>query len=134
MATDVLGERFGFDLRFRDSDLVVRANGDVQLTEGSESVTANIERELVTVLGELFWRPNYGIGVPERLNLQASSVLLSDLSARIRQALEDKPQVREVVRVSVQLGAATGQVDVDVVYQLDTGEERLSLSLPGVDA
>lgn len=126
---DVLGERFGFDLRFRNGDLVVRANGDLQLTEGSESVRANLERELVTELGELFWRPRYGIGVPGRLNLPATGVFLSELSARIRAALEDRPQVREVEDVTVALGAESGVVEVDLSIQLDTGPERILLSL-----
>jgi hypothetical protein len=50
-------------------DLVVRGSGDLERTTGLGALRAAFARALITTPGELFWRPNYGVGATEFLNV-----------------------------------------------------------------
>lgn len=118
---------YGVDLRFR-GDFLVASDYDLQATQGSEAVKANLMRSLVTVPGELFWRPTYGVGIQRFLNLPASAANIEEMKERIRRTLETQRAVDEVGRIDVRMDGV-GLIELEIHIRISGQPERLSLGV-----
>lgn len=110
---DYLGEFYGVDLRFGE-DFLTQADGDLQLTTGLEAFRANLARALVTRKGDIFWRPDYGIGLQEFLNARPTAEARAEMENRIRSTLGSNPDVEEVVEASVTQSASGDLIEVNI--------------------
>lgn len=128
-AQDVLGARFGIDLKFPGGDLSVDGNGDLDLTMGTDGFRAAFSRALITEPGEIFWRPNYGIGVLRLLNQRLSASLIAEIKRRIEQYANDQPEIIELERNDVGVGPSGDVVDVAIQIRLNTGREDIGVRI-----
>lgn len=130
LARDELAARYGIDLRF-PGDLLVAANGDFQLTAGIEGFRQVFTRALITSPNELFWTPEYGIGITEFLNVPASAASAHELQNRIRTFLEGQPDVNSIDQVEVRLSPTGGTIELYLRFTLEGVRERLGLLIRG---
>lgn len=104
----------GVDLRFH-TDFFLKANGDLQLTSGLEAFRNNLARSLVTPKGALHWRPDYGIGLVEFLNMKASAANVYEMQNRIHLNLRAEKSVEKISRNEVRMGVGDpGVIEVFV--------------------
>jgi phage baseplate assembly protein W len=125
---DHLARLYGVDLFYQQGDFLLQGNGDLALTTGLGAFRASFARALATPPGDIYWRPNYGVGLVEFLNLPATAANFHEMKNRIQQTLGSDPAVEEITRNEVTLSRnVTGliQVFVDVVV----GGQPTSLSL-----
>jgi len=100
---DHLARLYGVDLFYQEGDFLLQGSGDLQLTKGLGAFRANFARSLATPPGNLFWRPNYGIGLVEFLNRPATAANIWEMKNRIQQTLGSDPAVEEITRNDVLL-------------------------------
>lgn len=94
-AARAFSRAYGVDLRWRDG-FEVASNGDVREESGLDVLRANFERALVVTPGEIFWRPDYGIGIGTYLGRKLSASTLEELRTRISSWLLRQPLVERV--------------------------------------
>ena len=113
---------YGTDLA-RDSDYILTSAGDLKVISGLAALRANFMRALVTVPGEIFWRPRYGVGLLELLNSKVTAAAIEEKKSQIRTYLMREPLVDKVGPLSITLTATTpGLLVIDigiVVARLD---------------
>lgn len=127
---ETLALRYGIDCSFYQGDLIATGAGDFMLTEGVEGIRQVIARSLITSPGELFWRPNYGIGVEEFLNAPMSAATVSEIKSRIRHSLEDQDDVEEILAVDVSM-YDDGRIEIDLTVRLAGMDIDLSTTIGG---
>ncbi len=67
----------------------------------------------MTTPGGIFWRPDYGIGITDFLNVRASAAEIVEMKNRIRSTLASDPAVEEVSPPEVVVNA-NGMIEVKV--------------------
>ena len=100
---DHLARLYGVDLLFDQGDYRLQGNGDLALTRGLEAFKANFARSLVVRPGDIFWRPNYGIGLVEFLNAPATAANIFEMKNRIQQSLTSDAAVEEITRNDIEI-------------------------------
>jgi hypothetical protein len=120
---------YGVDLAY-PGDLVVRGSGDLERTTGIGALLANFARALITTPGELFWRPTYGVGATEFLNLPVSAGNIAELKNRIRRNLSADPAVEQVDDPVVSIAAdGSGLIEIDVFVRIAGHGQRFQLAI-----
>lgn len=114
---DVMGARFGIDLRF-PGDFTVLPNEDLELTTGSDGVRGALTRALITEPGEIYWRTGYGVGLLSLLNLPVNAALLAEIKRRIRSSFEGEADVERLERLEVTAAPSGDLVEVEVRVRL----------------
>jgi len=110
---DALEIQYGVDLRY-PGDLVVRGSGDLERTRGIEAFKSAFARALITSPGELFWRPDYGIGATEFLNRPINKATILDLKNRIRRSAQSEAAVERVDELEVSYSPTSELLEVRV--------------------
>ena len=129
-AEDHLARLYGVDLFFQQGDHLLMGNGDLALTRGLGAFRANFARALVTTPGDIFWRPDYGIGLVEFLNARATAAASYEMKNRIQQYLSSEPAVEEVTRNEVTISRDTiGLVEVFVDVVVSGQQASLQLQI-----
>jgi len=126
-ATDMLGRLYGVDLRF-ELDYFVTGASDLERTRGLEALKASFARALVTRPGEIFWRPTYGIGIVDFLNLKATTAMIHEVKNRIRSTLLSDPAVEALPRLDV-FASADGSFEVFVNLRIAGQVEPIALAV-----
>ena len=128
-----LEELFGVDLDLNDFEYLLASTSDLKLTKGANAVKNNITRALVTEPGELFWAPNYGVGLIGLINAPASADMFDKIRNRVKATLSSNPDVDEIKRVDV-FEQGDGLYIVDIEYTLNGNPEQIKLSLRRTDS
>jgi phage baseplate assembly protein W len=123
---DRLGARFGVDLSF-PGDFVPLASGDLERTRELEGLRANFARALITAPGEIFWRPDYGVGATEFLGRPANAVNASELKNRIRASLAGDERVESVDFVEAVF--APGGLEIEVRVTVAGSAQSLGIRI-----
>ncbi len=126
---DLLAEIYGRDLRFGEDFLLLAASGDLQRTTGLEALRASLTRAIVLEPGEIFWRPDYGIGLTNFLNLPASAANIHEMKNRISSTLASDPAVEEVFDPSVVVSRDGGLIEISVKVRIAGQEETIDVAL-----
>lgn len=109
-----LGRIFGVDLLYANGDLETGASGDYRLTSGLEAFRAAFLRSLVTKPGEIFWWPDFGIGIVDYLNLHASAENIQEIKRRIRSSIARNELVEDIAALDVVVNADASRIDIRV--------------------
>ncbi len=123
----LLVQIYGVDLRMGQFEYLLDSQTDIQLTEGLETVKANIARALITEPGELFWAPDYGVGLPAFLNQNVTAEMFEEIRNRIRASLEVNDDIVDIRSIEAEL--QDSQIIIDVQFVLGAQPERINLSL-----
>lgn len=125
---EINARQFGVDLRFA-GDFLVRADGDLQRTTGTEGLLSAFARSLVTVPGEIHWRPGYGVGIQEFLNLPATEANISLIKNRI---ITTALSTRGIIQVDpLRVGMTPGKNLISVTMGINTygGRDELNFEI-----
>ncbi len=98
---------------FQENDMKVGPGGDLSTVAGVDSLLLRIDRMLVTNPGEIFHRPDFGIGIIRFLNQNNTADNAARLHNEIKRNLAKDPDIERVVQVKLERRDA--QVTVRVV-------------------
>jgi phage baseplate assembly protein W len=77
-----------------------RQGGDFAYAEGSELVRSAVKQILITIKGELRWRPNFGLDLERIRHKGINELLLEEAKTHIMDALAQEPRI-EIVNIYV---------------------------------
>jgi hypothetical protein len=126
---DPVADAFGRDLRLLEGDIVIDGNGDATLTRGSEAVYKAIGRALVIRPGELPWRPDFGAGLQDFLNLPGNEENLSEMRNRIDRTVLSFTAVDEILNRSVEIPIESESPAVRIHLKLRVAGQPQSIAL-----
>ena len=115
---------FGYDILFRDGDLV-KANGDYVRVGGVDNLRAAIYRRLITKPGEFRFRPTYGVGVASYVKKAQTQANLDALRTRIIDNLLQDKRINEV-DVTIQSITLNGEYVLQVYVRVTALGNKLT--------
>lgn len=87
---------------------------DLMTISGLENYKLSVERMLITSPGELWHRPEYGVGVRDFLNAPDKHEYRSRLRNRIRTHLTKDPRTEKVLKISTSHFPEESKIEVDI--------------------
>jgi len=100
MVTRFHESQLGRDI-YQESDFRVSSRGDLATVSGVQSLIYRIDRMLVTNPGEIFYRPDWGVGIVRYLNQPNNANTAAKLRNAIIRHVSKDPDVEKVVRVGI---------------------------------
>jgi phage baseplate assembly protein W len=90
---------------YLSTDLAPDGRGGVATVAGLANLRQAIERLLLSSPGDIYHRPDYGVGLRDFLNKPVTDMVGKKIKARVREVLSLEPRIALVQSVSV---AVTG--------------------------
>lgn len=100
MATKLLSSTLGRDI-YQADDYKRTPTGDIATVSGLENLLLRIDRMLITNPGEIFHRPDFGIGIRRFLNQSNSSDQIARMKNAIIKNLSQDSDIQKVSAVQV---------------------------------
>jgi phage baseplate assembly protein W len=91
---------------YSSADRLVTGSGGYALAEGLANLRLALWRLLITAPGELYHRPDYGIGIRRHLNQPMGAARMRELRTEIIAQVAKDPRISKVVNVSLSLDAS----------------------------
>lgn len=106
--------QLGTDI-YQEADMRVGSNGDLSTISGVDGLKYRIDRMLVTNPGEIFHRPEWGVGVVRYLNRPNNANTAAQLRNAIIRHVSKDPDVERVVRVGIKREEHGAVVSVELI-------------------
>jgi len=100
MVTRYQQAQLGTDI-YQEADFRIGSNGDLCTASGIDGLKYRIDRMLLTAPGEIFHRPDWGVGIIRFLNRPNNANTIAQLRNAIIRNVSKDPDVERVVRVGI---------------------------------
>lgn len=100
MVTRYQQAQLGTDI-YQEADFRIGSNGDLCTASGIDGLKYRIDRMLLTSPGEIFHRPEWGVGIIRFLNRPNNANTIAQLRNAIIRNVSKDPDVERVVRVGI---------------------------------
>lgn len=100
---------------FQENDIRVTPSGDLETVAGLDAYLQRIDRMLVTNPGEIFHRPEFGIGIYRFLNQPNTSDNVAKLYNAIRSNISNDSQTERVDAINIERSEDQVIVNIQVI-------------------